>query len=153
VRCDDGVFVREPLARSGADRLLYQPLSHGDCRTHVFTSDGSALGRDLSRRIAAAASFDGGDLATVSELSPHLLAPKMKGRIYVAGADKGNSYLKEMAERLEKTLSDAGEVDHRCDAPTGSTRAWSQPCVTSVARAEEYLRASGLAVGAKRQST
>jgi hypothetical protein len=109
VRCDDGVFAREPLARSGADRLLYQPLSHGDCRTHVFTSDGSALGRDLSRRIAAAASFDGGDLATVSELSPHLLAPKMKGRIYVAGADKGNSYLKEMAERLEKTLSDAGE--------------------------------------------
>ena len=39
-------------------------------------------------RIAAAASFHGGNLATDSELSPHLLAPKMKGRIYVAAQGK-----------------------------------------------------------------
>src|SRR5882672_623538 len=35
-------------------------------------------------RIAAAASFHGGNLATDSELSPHRLAPRIKGCIYVA---------------------------------------------------------------------
>ena len=42
-------------------------------------------------RIAAAASFHGGNLATDSELSPHLLAPKISGRLYVAGADQDDS--------------------------------------------------------------
>jgi len=75
-------------------------------------------------RIAAAASFHGGNLATESELSPHFLAPKMKGRIYVAGADKDNSYPLEMAERLEKALSDAG-VDHRCEIYPGALHGWT----------------------------
>jgi dienelactone hydrolase len=38
-------------------------------------------------RVAAAASFHGGNLATESELSPHRLAPRIKGRVYVAGAE------------------------------------------------------------------
>ena len=75
-------------------------------------------------RIAAAASFHGGNLATDSELSPHLLAPKMKGRIYVAGADQDGSYPPEMAERLEKALSDAG-VDHRCEIYPGALHGWT----------------------------
>jgi carboxymethylenebutenolidase len=70
-------------------------------------------------RIAAAASFHGGNLATDSELSPHLLAPRMRGRLYVAGADQDDSYPQEMAERLEKALSDAG-VDHRCEIYPGA---------------------------------
>jgi carboxymethylenebutenolidase len=37
-------------------------------------------------RIAAAASFHGGNLATDDPLSPHLLAPAMKARVLVAGA-------------------------------------------------------------------
>ncbi len=40
-------------------------------------------------RIAAAASFHGGNLATDSELSPHLLAPAIAARVYVAGARPG----------------------------------------------------------------
>jgi carboxymethylenebutenolidase len=75
-------------------------------------------------RIAAAASFHGGNLATDSELSPHLLAPKMKGRIYVAGADQDGSYPPEMAERLETALSDAG-VDHRCEIYEGALHGWT----------------------------
>jgi carboxymethylenebutenolidase len=75
-------------------------------------------------RIAAAASFHGGNLATDSELSPHLLAPKIKGRIYVAGADQDNSYSPEMAERLEKALSDAG-VNHRCEIYAGALHGWT----------------------------
>jgi carboxymethylenebutenolidase len=75
-------------------------------------------------RIAAAASFHGGNLATDSELSPHLLAPRMKGRIYVAGADKDDSYPPDMAERLEKALSDVG-VDHRCEIYPGALHGWT----------------------------
>jgi carboxymethylenebutenolidase len=75
-------------------------------------------------RIAAAASFHGGNLATDSETSPHLLAPKMKGRVYVAGADQDKSYPPEMAERLEKALNDAG-VDHRCEIYPGALHGWT----------------------------
>ena len=75
-------------------------------------------------RIAAAASFHGGNLASDSELSPHLLAPKMQGRIYVAGADQDGSYPPEMAELLEKALSDAG-VDHRCEIYPGALHGWT----------------------------
>ena len=75
-------------------------------------------------RIAAAASFHGGNLATDSAMSPHLLAPKMKGRVYVAGADQDASYPPQMAERLEKALSDAG-VDHRCEIYSGALHGWT----------------------------
>lgn len=77
-------------------------------------------------RVAAAASFHGGSLATDSDLSPHLQAPKMKGRIYVAGADKDDTYPPEMAARLEKALSEAG-VDHRCEIYQGALHGWTMP--------------------------
>jgi carboxymethylenebutenolidase len=77
-------------------------------------------------RIAAAASFHGGNIATDSALSPHLLAPKMKGRIYVAGADQDNSYPPEMAALMEKALSDA-KVDHRCEIYPGALHGWTMP--------------------------
>jgi carboxymethylenebutenolidase len=75
-------------------------------------------------RIAAAASFHGGNLATDSELSPHRLAPAIAARVYVAGADNDNSYPPEMAERLEQALSDAG-VDHRCEIYAGALHGWT----------------------------
>ena len=75
-------------------------------------------------RIAAAASFHGGGLATDGEDSPHLLAPKMKARIYVAGADQDGSYPPEMAERLDKALTDA-KVDHRCEIYEGALHGWT----------------------------
>jgi carboxymethylenebutenolidase len=75
-------------------------------------------------RIAAAASFHGGNLASDTPMSPHLLAPKIKGRVYVAGADQDASYPPEMAQRLEKALSDAG-VDHRCEIYAGALHGWT----------------------------
>ena len=68
---------------------------------------------------AATASFHGGNLAMDSELSPHRLAQKMKGRIYTGVADQDSSYPPEMAEQLEKSLSEAG-VDHRCEIYRGA---------------------------------
>jgi len=75
-------------------------------------------------RIAAAASFHGGNLATDSELSPHRLAPAMKGRIYVAGADQDAHYPPEMQERLDRALTEAG-VDHRCEIYEGALHGWT----------------------------
>jgi carboxymethylenebutenolidase len=75
-------------------------------------------------RIAAAASFHGGNLASDSPMSPHRLAPKMKAFVYVAGADKDNSYPPEMHALLEKTLSDAG-VPHRCEIYPGALHGWT----------------------------
>lgn len=75
-------------------------------------------------RIAAAASFHGGNLATDSELSPHLLAPRMAARVYVAGAIDDSSYPPEMADRLDRALTDAG-VEHRCEIYDGALHGWT----------------------------
>jgi len=75
-------------------------------------------------RIAAAASFHGGNLATDSELSPHRLANAIAARVYVAGADQDNSYPPEMAARLDQALSEAG-VDHRCEIYPGALHGWT----------------------------
>jgi carboxymethylenebutenolidase len=65
-------------------------------------------------QIVAAASYHGGRLATDAPDSPHLLAPKMRGRIYIGGAIEDPSFPDEMKERLEQALTRAG-VDHRIE--------------------------------------
>ncbi len=62
-------------------------------------------------RIAAAASFHGGRLATDAPDSPHRLAPKIKARVYVAGAIEDASFPDDMKAHLEQALTDAG-VEH-----------------------------------------
>ncbi len=61
--------------------------------------------------IAAAASYHGGRLATDAPESPHRLAPRIKARVYVAGAIEDESFPDEMKQRLEEALTQAG-VDH-----------------------------------------
>jgi carboxymethylenebutenolidase len=75
-------------------------------------------------RVAAAASFHGGGLASDAEDSPHLLAPKIKARVYVGGADQDGSYPPEMEVRLDKALTDA-KVDHRCEIYEGALHGWT----------------------------
>ncbi|HVO31673.1 MAG TPA: dienelactone hydrolase family protein [bacterium] len=62
-------------------------------------------------RIAAAASYHGGNLANDAPDSPHLLAPKMKARVYAACAIEDANFPDEQKARLEKALTDA-KVDH-----------------------------------------
>jgi carboxymethylenebutenolidase len=75
-------------------------------------------------RVAAAASFHGGRLATDAELSPHLLADKIGGRVYVGAADKDSSYPPEMAARLCEALMEAS-IDHRHDLYVGAAHGWT----------------------------
>jgi len=65
-------------------------------------------------RIIATASYHGARLATDAPESPHLLAPKMKSRVYVAGAIEDPSFTDEMKARLENALTQAG-VDHQIE--------------------------------------
>jgi carboxymethylenebutenolidase len=62
-------------------------------------------------RIGAAASYHGGGLANDQPSSPHLLAPKMKAKIYVASAIEDANFPDDMKARLETALTAAG-VDH-----------------------------------------
>jgi len=77
-------------------------------------------------RVAAAASYHGGRLATDAPNSPHLLAPTMKGEIYVAGADNDQSYPPEMHDTL-KAAFDAAGVHYRAEIYEGALHGWMKP--------------------------
>ena len=77
-------------------------------------------------RFAAAASFHGGNLATDAPTSPHRLAPRLQAEVYVAAADNDGSYPPTMAERLEKSLADAG-VRFTAETYRGAAHGWMLP--------------------------
>jgi len=62
-------------------------------------------------RFVAAAAFHPSALATDAPDSPHLLAPKMKARLYVAGASEDAWFTDEMKQRFEQALAEAN-VEH-----------------------------------------
>lgn len=74
-------------------------------------------------RVAAAASVHGGRLATDQPDSPHLLASKIKARVYVAGAVEDTSFPDDMKQRLEEALSAAG-VEHTIETYEGARHGW-----------------------------
>lgn len=59
-------------------------------------------------RITVAASFHGGALATERPDSPHLLASKMRARIYVGAAGIDPTFPDEQRQRLQTALDTAG---------------------------------------------
>jgi carboxymethylenebutenolidase len=65
-------------------------------------------------RIAAAASYHGARLATDQPDSPHLLASKIRARVYVAGAIDDPTFPDDMKAHLEEALTKEG-VDHRIE--------------------------------------
>jgi carboxymethylenebutenolidase len=128
------LFASTDNRRAGEDTeafLTYLDSRHDVAGTKVGTT-GYCMGGAMSLtaagtypdRIAASASFHGGNLATDSELSPHRLASRIAARVYVAGADHDDSYPPDMAARLEQALSDAG-VDHRCEIYPDALHGWT----------------------------
>ncbi len=65
-------------------------------------------------QIAAAASYHGGGLANDTPTSPHLLAPNMAAKIYVAGAIEDKNFDDAQKARLIAAFEAAG-VDHRVE--------------------------------------
>lgn len=121
----------KPAAQDAAAFLAYLD-TRSDVAGRKVGTTGYCMGGGISltvagtypERIAAAASFHGGNLATDLPVSPHLLAPKMKGVIYVGGADQDASYPPEMEQRLDKALADA-KVEHRCEIYAGALHGWT----------------------------
>lgn len=74
-------------------------------------------------RIAAAAAFHPGNLATDAEDSVHRLAPKMKAKVLVAGADEDRSFPAEQKDKLAQALAEAG-VDAEVSIWPGARHGW-----------------------------
>ena len=70
-------------------------------------------------RVAAAASFHGGSLATEKPHSPHLLADQIRGRVYIGAAEIDPSFPKEQQDRLEAAFTKAG-VDYTLELYPGA---------------------------------
>ena len=77
-------------------------------------------------RIAAAAGFHPARLATDEPDSPHLLAPKIKARIYIGGADEDAGFPPEQADRLRDALTAAG-VDNEVTIYPGALHGYAPP--------------------------
>ena len=91
-------------------------------------------------RIAAAASFHGGGLATDAPDSPHRLAPRIRATVYVAGATEDPSFPDEMKLRLEEALTNAG-VDHVSTYPARHGWVFRDTPVYDAAASERHWRA------------
>ncbi len=76
-------------------------------------------------RVAAAAGFRGGRLATEEPDSPHLVAGQVRAELYFGHADQDPSLPVEQIERLESALTEAG-VRHRCEVYPGAGHGFTQ---------------------------
>lgn len=77
-------------------------------------------------RIAAAASFHGGGLASDAPDSPHRHVSAIKGRVYVGSAGVDGSFPPEQSARLAEALRVA-EVDHVIENYVGMGHGWAVP--------------------------
>jgi carboxymethylenebutenolidase len=77
-------------------------------------------------RVAAAASFHGGRLASDEPVSPHLQVPRIKAELYVGHADNDRSCPPDMIERFETALNTAG-IKHKSEVYQGKHHGWMKP--------------------------
>ena len=77
-------------------------------------------------RIAAAAGFHPGRLATDDPSSPHLLAPRIKARVYIGGADQDQGFPPEQKDRLKQALDDAS-VQNTVEIYDGAKHGYTMP--------------------------
>lgn len=95
----------------------------GHCYTGQMAVRMAALMPD---RIAAAASFHGGWLATDKPESCHLLLPRVKARLYFGHADNDQLMPKEWIDRLEAALRDwRGAFES--EVYQGAAHGWTVP--------------------------
>jgi carboxymethylenebutenolidase len=85
-------------------------------------------------KIGAAAAFHAVRLATDEPDSPHLLAPKIKASVLVAGADQDAGFPPEQADRLKAALDAAG-VDNEVTIYAGARHGYAPPDVPAYDRA------------------
>nr|BFD86495.1 dienelactone hydrolase family protein [Streptomyces sp. Xyl84] len=121
------------LARRDAGAYLRVLAGHPLAADGPVAVTGYCMGARLSLltagaypdRVAAAAGFHGGGLATDGPDSPHLSAGNVTAELYFGHADNDPSLPPEQIERLEDTLTAAG-VRHRCEVYPGASHGFTQ---------------------------
>lgn len=116
---DTGAFI-DALAAAGATGPIG---AVGYCMGGARAINAAAAYPD---RIAAAASFHGGNLASEAPDSPHRNAADIKGRVYVGAAGVDSSFPPEQSALLAETLRSAG-VDHIIENYVGMGHGWCVP--------------------------
>lgn len=113
VRADTAACLDFLSARSDVKQSSIGTIGYCMGGGHALSAAGN-----FPDRVVAAASFHGGRLASDAPQSPHLLAPKTKARVYVAGATDDASFPDDMKARLEAALTAAG-VRHTIETYPG----------------------------------
>lgn len=93
----------------------------GYCFTGAYAMRIAAVRPD---RIAAAASFHGGGLATDAPTSPHLLLPRIKARLYFGHAVNDRSMPDAAVEKLDKAL-EAWGGQYESEVYEGAYHGWT----------------------------
>jgi carboxymethylenebutenolidase len=117
--------------QSDTESFLAFLAGRPDVRSLAIGTTGYCMGGGLSLaaagnfpdRVIAAASFHGGNLATDAEDSPHRLAPRIKARVYVAGAIEDSSFPDEQKQLLTEALQ-AANVNHTVETYAGAKHGW-----------------------------
>jgi carboxymethylenebutenolidase len=97
--------------------------THGYCMGGplVFKTAGQVPGR-----IGAAATFHGGGLVTDKPDSPHLLAPRIKARMYLAIAASDDAKQPGAKDKLREALA-AAQVSAKIEVYPGTIHGWCVP--------------------------
>ena len=80
----------------------------------------------LPHRIGAGASFHGGGLVTGKPDSPHLLAPKIKARMYFAVASNDDERQPDAKDKLKEAFR-AANVPAEIEVYAGALHGWCVP--------------------------
>ena len=91
-------------------------------------------------RIGAGASFHGGGLVTANPNSPHLLAPRIKGRLYVAVAVNDDAQDPTVKTKLKEAL-DAAKVPNEIEVYSQGQHGWCIPDMPQGATGPIYNKA------------
>lgn len=114
----DGRFFIDALTAAGATGAI---ATVGYCIGGARALNAAAA---YPERIAAAASFHGGNLAAETSDSPAANAARMRARIYVGVAGVDASFPPEQSARLAKAFREAG-VDHIVENYVGMGHGWA----------------------------
>ncbi|BCP55997.1 dienelactone hydrolase [Kaistia sp. 32K] len=114
---DSGAFLEALVAAGATGRIGAVGYCFGGGRALTAAAT-------YPERIAAAASFHGGNLASDAPDSPHTKAGSIEGRVYVGVAGVDRSFPPEQSARLAVALREAG-VDHTIENYVGMEHGWA----------------------------